>query len=123
MGRFTAALLELPRWERRYTIRGDRLTLNEAVRTAEEVMGVKFAVVYESAEKLREEGATILPGMGGLLDEATWAVMKPRLAHLGINCLEGCIDLDGSASLNVIFPDMKPLTVWDVAEAWKEKLQ
>ncbi|KAB2570131.1 Bifunctional pinoresinol-lariciresinol reductase 2 [Lasiodiplodia theobromae] len=123
VGRFTAALLELPRWERRYTIRGDRLALNEAVRTAEEVMGVKFAVVYESAEKLREEDATILPGMGGLLDEATRTVMKQRLAHLGIICLEGCMDLDGSASLNVIFPDIKPLTVWDVAEAWKEKLQ
>lgn len=50
--------------------------------------------------------------------------MKWRLAHLGINCLEGCMDLDGgSTSLNAVFPEIKPLTVRDVAEAWKETLR
>ncbi|GJE97685.1 NAD(P)-binding protein [Phanerochaete sordida] len=52
VGAFVAASLDLPRWPAFSQMRGDRLTLNEVVRLAEEVRGKKFEVTYLSEAQI-----------------------------------------------------------------------
>lgn len=94
---------------------------------AEEVMCVKFTVVYDNAEKLRGEGATITPTMLRILpehdDDGLVRATRQTLALSAFNYLGGAMELDGCTScLNAIFPEIQPLTVRDVAKAWKETL-
>ncbi|KAH7020681.1 hypothetical protein B0J12DRAFT_774030 [Macrophomina phaseolina] len=122
VGLFVAELINLPHWNRRYSIVGDRLTLNDAVRTIEEVKGVKFDVRYDASEKLHRGEATLTPQMAQMVGSEKTArrALEAVLSLSGINYDEGGMDLDLSITLNEEFPALKPLTVRDVAEAWKE---
>ncbi|EQB47079.1 hypothetical protein CGLO_13822 [Colletotrichum gloeosporioides Cg-14] len=61
IGRFVAAVLGLPRWERRYYLAGDKLTVNGFIDVAEETSGVKFEKKYDELDVLREGNCTPLP--------------------------------------------------------------
>ncbi|KAJ0332494.1 hypothetical protein COL922a_011448 [Colletotrichum nupharicola] len=61
IGRFVAALLGLPRWERRYYLAGDSVTVNEFIAIAEETNGSKFEKNYDELDVLREDNRTPLP--------------------------------------------------------------
>ncbi|KAM5350050.1 hypothetical protein ACJ41O_006555 [Fusarium nematophilum] len=63
--RYTAALLDFPRWKKKYFIVGNRTTLNDAVRLAQEVKGVRFGVHYESSEPLQSGKAQFTPRLEG----------------------------------------------------------
>lgn len=90
-------------------------------------MGVEFMVVYDDAEKLRGEGATIAPTMLGFLPEHDGGGLvratRQTLALSAFNYLGGAMELDGCTScLNAIFPEIQPLAVRDVSKTWKETL-
>ncbi|KAH7219482.1 hypothetical protein DER44DRAFT_836200 [Fusarium oxysporum] len=117
--KFTVALLDLPDWKRRYAIITNRMTLNEAVRLAEEVKGVKFDVKYFSVEQMKRGENDLTPSMTRALPEEMHGGMKSMLALSGIGMATGSNDIQGIDDLVVKFPDIKPVTVRDVWEAWK----
>ncbi|KAF4449680.1 Isoflavone reductase like protein [Fusarium austroafricanum] len=117
--KFTIALLDLPVWKRRYFIVANRTTLNEAVQLAEEVKGVKFNVKYFSVEQLKKGENDLTPAMKKVLPEEMQEGMKATLALSGIGMAQGATDLNPEDSLTLGFPDIKPLTIREVWEAWK----
>ncbi|KAL3298264.1 nmra-like family protein [Colletotrichum asianum] len=70
IGSFVAALLGLPRWERRYYLAGDRVTVDEFVAIAEETSGAMFEKKYDKLDVLREGGCTPLPAWEGKIPSA-----------------------------------------------------
>ncbi|KAM0083465.1 hypothetical protein ACKRZS_004309 [Fusarium odoratissimum] len=117
--KFAVALLDLPDWKRRYAIITNRMTLNEAVRLAEEVKGVKFDVKYFSVEQMKRGENDLTPSMTRALPEEMHGGMKTMLALSGIGMATGSNDIQGIDDLVVKFPDIKPVTVRDVWETWK----
>ncbi|KAJ9106062.1 hypothetical protein QFC20_004124 [Naganishia adeliensis] len=61
IAKYVAALQGLPKWEKESVIVGDKITLNEFVKLAEQVKGKKFTIVHDSMEKLRSGQITELP--------------------------------------------------------------
>lgn len=95
------------------------MTLNEAVRLAEEVKGVKFDVKYFSVEQMKRGENDLTPSMKKALPEEMYGGMETMLALSGIGMATGSNDIQGIDDLVVKFPDIKPVTVRDVWEAWK----
>ncbi|KAF5570957.1 SDR family [Fusarium phyllophilum] len=117
--KYTVALLDIPNWKRRYAIVTNRMTLNEAVKLAEEVKGVKFDVKYLSVEQMRKGENDLTPSMKKALPEEMHSGMKSMLALSGIGMAAGSNDIREIDDLVVKFPNIKPVTVRDVWEAWK----
>ncbi|KAL5866726.1 hypothetical protein ACKVWC_010618 [Pyricularia oryzae] len=121
VARYTVALLGIPKWvTTRYTIIANRLTLNEAVKMAEEILGEPMKVYYDSVEDLAQGKVTMTPtyekAIKGTPREkpVTYAVAMASLyIHNGHN------DLPTEHNLVDMFPDIKPLTVREVIEAWR----
>jgi nucleoside-diphosphate-sugar epimerase len=61
LARFVEAALDLPHWDEQLFCYGDRCTLDDVVRMAEEATGSKFAVTYDGVEKLKRGEVTELP--------------------------------------------------------------
>ncbi|CZR33114.1 uncharacterized protein FPRO_01863 [Fusarium proliferatum ET1] len=117
--KYTVALLDIPNWKRRYAIVANRMTLNEAVKLAEEVKGVKFEVQYFSVEQMKSGENDLTPSMKKALPEEMHGGMKAMLALSGIGMATGSNDIQGIDDLVLKLPDIKPVTVRDVWEAWK----
>ncbi|KAF4439399.1 SDR family [Fusarium acutatum] len=117
--KYAVTLLGLSNWKRRYAIVTNRMTLNEAVKLAEEVKGVKFDVKYFSVEQMRKGENDLTPSMKKALPEEMHGGMMSMLALSGIGMATGSNDIRGIDDLVVEFPDTKPVTVRDVWEAWK----
>ncbi|KAH7118216.1 hypothetical protein B0J13DRAFT_613120 [Dactylonectria estremocensis] len=124
IGRFVAALLDLPKWERRYCAIGDRLTLNEIVQIAEEVKGTTFNKKYDSEADLVQGRCTLLPDAVGDSDRGNEIlpseVVMEHLAGLGIFVVKGFADLDPKTSIRNVFPKLDPLTVRSAIQKWVE---
>lgn len=120
VGRFAAAQLDVPeRSAPRSTIAGDRLTLQEAVRVAEEVLGAPLQIQRDPLDQLREGKATLTPRLEALVKGTPMeALTVAMVVQTGLNMLEGELDLPLHNNLVDTFPDIKPLTVRDVAKAW-----
>ncbi|KAF7596685.1 hypothetical protein BBP40_000608 [Aspergillus hancockii] len=121
IGRCVAALQDLPKWETRYHLIGDRLSINDMVRIAEEVKDTKSDKHYNSKEKLLENRCTILPAHKALLppgmDESFTMAM---IAASGVRVIDGEMDLDVNLAVNGLFLEMKTCTVRDAVQIWKE---
>ncbi|KAG9508150.1 hypothetical protein J7337_001713 [Fusarium musae] len=117
--KYTVALLNITNWKRRYAIVTNRMTLNEAVKLAEEVKGAKFDVKYFSVEQMRNGENDLTPSMKKALPEEMHGGMKAILALSGIGMATGSNDIQEIDDLVAKFPDIKPVTVKDVWEAWK----
>ncbi|KAL2670371.1 hypothetical protein Neosp_014838 [[Neocosmospora] mangrovei] len=122
VGRAVARLLGLTRWESRYCVIGNRLTMNEIVQMAEEIKGEKFQVHYDSEDRLREGHITLTPRLreyADKQDERARKELTKSWATTSLRLLEGHLDYDYEQSLNKIFPDMEFITIRDAIEAWK----
>jgi hypothetical protein len=95
------------------------MTLNEAVKLAEEVKGVKFAIKYFSVAQMERGENDLTPSMKKALPEEMHGGMKGMLALSGIGMATGSNDIKGIDDLVVEFPDIEPFTVREVWEAWK----
>ncbi|KAF5659154.1 SDR family [Fusarium circinatum] len=117
--KYTVALLDIPSWKRRYAAITNRMTLNEAVKFAEEVKGVKFDVQHFSVEQMKSGENDLTPSMKKALPEEMHGGMTSMLALSGIGMATGSNDIQGIDNLVVKFPGIKPVTVRDVWKAWK----
>lgn len=119
-GRFTVALLNVPRWETRYSIIGNRLSLKEAVENAEEVLGTSFEVHYDSITDLEEGKVTLTPGLESMVKGTPMeGPLRFLASNTGLLQYKGQMDLGLQNNLVEMFPNIKPLTVRDVAKAWR----
>lgn len=114
IGRYTAALLSLSNWDKRYLIAGDTKTLKEAVALGEKVKGTKFDVSFDSIEKLERGEYTELPGYAAAFAYLGAAdVGKEMLGHMmvffSLMFARGYASFKGAKWLNEMFPEIKPL--------------
>lgn len=116
--RFVIAMMDLPKWPKSAFFAGDRLTLNQFLARAEETMAVKFEVHYDKVEDIRAGRITLPPSVKKWLPSPEWA---PMFSTIAMAYLGGGFDLDMTKCKNDLFPNIKPLKVQDVLDAWKGK--
>ncbi|CAG7559176.1 unnamed protein product [Fusarium equiseti] len=122
VARYVAAFLDLEKWEQRTFIIGDKVTMNEMVKIAEEATGDKFTVTYDDVETLKKGQLTELPGHVPMYNFVPKAVLQSVMAAYGLWVETGGFDLDESRTLNKEFPDIKPISVKNfLREAWGSK--
>ncbi|RBR26253.1 uncharacterized protein FIESC28_00898 [Fusarium coffeatum] len=122
VARYVAAFLDLEKWEQRTFIIGDKVTMNEMVKIAEEATGDKFTVTHDDIETLKKGHLTELPGHVPMYDFVPKAVLQSVMAAYGSWVETGGFDLDESRTLNKEFPDIEPVSVKDfLQEAWGTK--
>lgn len=119
--RHVVSLLDIPDWKRRYFVVGTRTTLNDAVKLAEEVKGVKFNVCYDSVKSLQKGEANLTPSTKAALpsDESLQSKFKGMAAQVGLVLTRGGLDLNPEEGVTLEFPNVKPLTIREVFEAWR----
>ncbi|KAM0342061.1 hypothetical protein ACHAPU_009789 [Fusarium lateritium] len=117
--KYTIAPLDLTQWRRRYSIVTNRTTINEAVKLAEEIKGVKFDVKCVSVEEIERGENDLTTSMKKALPEEVHGGMKSMLALSGIGIARGANDITMSDDLGSKFPNIKPLTIKEVWEACK----
>ncbi|UPK98960.1 hypothetical protein LCI18_009895 [Fusarium solani-melongenae] len=123
IGRAVARLLTLDRWEPKYSVIGNRLTMNQIVQMAEDIKGEKFQVQYDTANRLREGHITLTPRLRAYVDrqdERTRELLIKIWATTSLRLVEGHLDYEFEHSLNKIFPDMVFITISDAIKAWKD---
>ncbi|KAF1947391.1 NAD(P)-binding protein [Clathrospora elynae] len=122
IAKYVVALLgEEGRWPETSAFASDRMTWNELITLAEDIMGEKWDVTYESLEQL-EMGETTLfkqpEGSYHLPEEAA----RQMVAEWGIMAVKGVMDASGEGVRNDDFPDVQPITVEAlILEAWENK--
>ncbi|KAH6678237.1 nmrA-like family protein [Halenospora varia] len=122
LARFIVAALDLPTWPEELRVVGDRITMNEFVRLAEEVREAEFKVEYDSIEKLKGFHVTELPGHLALYDAFPKERLQWFLSIFQLWMAEGISDIPLEGSLNEMFPDIKPLTVRRMLDVfWRGK--
>ncbi|RSL47231.1 hypothetical protein CEP53_010006 [Fusarium sp. AF-6] len=116
IGRFVVKVLSLPSWDKRYFLVGDRLTLNEFLRLAEEAKGVSFERHSDSLATLIEGKCTMMPsvksaGFGSSL-------FINAVAAAGVRTTQGDLDLPMDKTLNSMFPDLQTLRIQDAVRVY-----
>jgi hypothetical protein len=114
VGKFVAALLTKENWEKETYIIGDKLTLNEFVRVAEEVKGTKFTVEHDSLDKLKTGQITELPSHPNAYNIFPKPMLQGMFAAFGLMIENGVFDFKPSHTLNDEFPNIKPKTVRNI---------
>ncbi|KAJ4320201.1 hypothetical protein N0V84_005986 [Fusarium piperis] len=113
VAKFVAAFLEEPKWDELTFCYGEKTTLNEFLKVAEEVTGSSFDVTYDPLEKLQRGETTELPAQQAELALSPFpkAFARQLLALLGIWCVTGQYDIPHDGSLNAKYPHIKPVTI------------
>lgn len=124
VGRFMAAVLDLPVWENeRMYLAGNRVTPNGFLRMVEEAKGIEFlrstmmmsdvaeGGVYLSPGLLRGEGVKFPEGVG-------LGMVKVMVAGVGAEQASGSLDLPLEGSLNGVFSESGTLRVEEAVRVW-----
>ncbi|KAI1370469.1 NAD(P)-binding protein [Hypoxylon crocopeplum] len=120
VGKFVAASLDLEKWEHVSIIIGDKVTMNEAVKLAEEAKGTKFTVFYDDVEKLKRGEVTELSSQTSLYSVIPREFVQAMSSAFGIWVDRGDMDFDEDISLNKKFPELKTIKLKELLEkAWK----
>ncbi|KAH6953840.1 hypothetical protein BKA56DRAFT_504284 [Ilyonectria sp. MPI-CAGE-AT-0026] len=118
--KFTAAALTLNKWEKESYVIGTRITLNDLLKVAEDVRGVKFDVTYDSLETLRSGKITVLPGQVAMYAHFPKEKFHRMFAGFGLMFEEGRLNFEPKQTLNDLFPEIKPVSVKEIVEiGWK----
>ncbi|KFA50129.1 hypothetical protein S40293_06402 [Stachybotrys chartarum IBT 40293] len=119
IGKFVAALLMKDKWEKESFIIGDKVTLNEFVKVAEDVKKTKFTVTHDSMDMLKSGQITELPSHPTFYPFFPKQMLQEIFAAFGIMFENGVFDLKPSGTLDDEFPNIKPKTVKElVSEAY-----
>ncbi|KAH7302982.1 hypothetical protein B0I35DRAFT_447459 [Stachybotrys elegans] len=107
VAKFVAAYAEKPQWDREAYVIGDKITLNELVRLAEEVKGKKFRVSYDTVEDLLDHKVTELPCYPQIYPFFPKEALMSLIAGIGWLFEKGYFDLNGERTLNEDFKSIK----------------
>ncbi|KAI1374560.1 NAD(P)-binding protein [Hypoxylon crocopeplum] len=120
VGKFVAALLTLPEWEKESYIIGEKLTWSECLRLAEDVRGTKFDVTYDSVELLKSGRVTELPGHVPDYEYYPKEQVQAIIAGFQLLFEEGYMDFKPKQTLNNLFPDIRAVSAKEMLEmGWK----
>ncbi|KAH8880910.1 NAD(P)-binding protein, partial [Thozetella sp. PMI_491] len=120
VGKFVAASLDLKSWDRISTVIGDKVTMNEAVRLAEEAKGTKFKVFYDDLDKLKGGEATELPSQAALYSVLPKELVQAISSAFGVWIDRGDLDLDEETSLNRKLPEVGTVKLKHLlGKAWR----
>ncbi|XEV04650.1 hypothetical protein FSHL1_009937 [Fusarium sambucinum] len=115
---FTAASLDLPKWERETFVIGETITWNEFLRIAEDIIGEKFEVIYDNLDTMRAGKVTELPSHPSLYSQMPKEQIQALFATFGVWFESGLFNLQPTTkTLNEIFPHIKARTVREVITA------
>ncbi|KAK1524129.1 uncharacterized protein CCOS01_09216 [Colletotrichum costaricense] len=121
VARFVVRMLDDADWPEVSIISGSDTTFNEILGLAEKLTGVKFDVVYDGEEKLRNGQATVWSagyGAGPASMEETQAM----IALFGLMSVEGRILVPQGNRLNGKYPDIRPIGIEELlTKAWTGK--
>ncbi|KAH6951928.1 hypothetical protein DER45DRAFT_577331 [Fusarium avenaceum] len=119
VAKFVAAYVEKAKWVPEAYILGDKATLNELLKIAEDAKGARFTVSYDSLEDLAAGKVTELPSHLQAYPFVPKPALQGVLATLGLMVAKGLFNLEPEWTLNQEFPDIKPRTIKQlVNEAW-----
>ncbi|KAJ3557428.1 hypothetical protein NPX13_g9932 [Xylaria arbuscula] len=123
VARFVVAVLGLPRWEKRYYLIGDRLTMNDFVRIAEKTSGHSFEKHSDGVDELLSGRCTLVPAARKMTESMPDpALLVGMVAGAGAMVAQGGMDLPDEPSLNKLFPSLKTLTVQEALQIYYAKL-
>ncbi|CAG8424836.1 unnamed protein product [Penicillium salamii] len=124
IGQFVVRVLGLDKWEKRYFLVGDRLTLNEFLRIAEEIKGVTFERHDDTMESLMKGECTILPAAASSLPAGfELGEFMKTIAAAGSWVANGGLDLPTEGTLNTMFPDIETLKVREAVNIYFSRQQ
>lgn len=113
--KFVMKVLELPRWETRYSLIGDRITFNQYVDLVEKTKGVKFEKVFNSVADLEQGNVRLLESMKKTLPDGIDSSSIGRLmGGLGLQIVNGDLNLpyrNEGVVLNDLFPELETLKI------------
>lgn len=119
IARIVVAVLGISSWQKRYHLVGDRLTLNDFVRIAEEISGHPFEKHSDSLDELLMGRCTLVPAARKAVEQVEDpASFISMIAAAGAMVAQGGMDLPDEASLNVLFPDLKTLRVQEAVQIY-----
>lgn len=117
--RFVVAVLGIPRWEKRYHPVGDWLTVNDFVRIAEGTSGHSFEKHEDALDQLLMGRCTLVPAARKaaeqVQDQTSFVSM---IAAAGVMVAQGEMDLPDEGNLNVMFPDIKTLSIQEAVHVY-----
>ncbi|KAI8649656.1 NmrA domain-containing protein [Fusarium keratoplasticum] len=120
VAKFTAAILTLDKWEKASYVIGDKVTWNEFVATAEEVLAEKIDTVHDSVELLKSGQITELPSQVPAYALLPKEAFQGMCATFGLFFEQGLLDFQQETAVNRLFPDIKTESVKDMLElGWK----
>ncbi|KAM7196160.1 NAD(P)-binding protein [Rhypophila sp. PSN 637] len=114
VGAFVAALLTKEKWDKESYIIGDKVTLNEFVRIAEEVKKVKFTIEHDSINKLKTSQITELPSHPQFYGFFPKQMLQGMFSTFELMVDSGAFDFKPTRSLNDQFPEIKTMTVREI---------
>lgn len=134
IAKYVAALIDdEKKWPETSAFASDKLTWNELIKLAEEVMGElllyrlrrvansyfspgeKWTVTYEPLEKLEKGEATVLPQPPDSYD-FTEDAARAMIAEFGIMAVKGVMDVSREGLRNEDYPQVKPISVRKILE-------
>lgn len=119
IARFVVAVLGISHWQKRYHLVGDRLTLNDFVRIAEETSGHPFEKHSDSLKELLVGRCTLVPAARKAAEQFQDSTsFINMIAGVGATVAQGGLDLQDEANLNALFPDLKTLTVQEAVQIY-----
>lgn len=107
VAKFVAAYVEKPQWDREAFVIGDKITLNEPLRLAEEAKGTKSSVSYDTFEDLLDHKVTELPCYPQIYPFFPKDALMSLVAGIGWLMKKGYFNLKGEKSLNEEFKSIK----------------
>lgn len=123
--KFVLKILELPKWDDRYFLVGDRLTFNEYVDLVEKVKGVKFERLYQPTDELEKGKVTLVPSMQTQLPVDFQKVsIELMMSALELQMANGLVDLPFKTEgtlLNDLFPELKTLKIKEALDLYFSK--
>ena len=144
VAKFTAASLDLEKWDPQLYVIGDRITWNEFLRLAEKVKGkcfcyhledttfcmnftnfvckgTKFKVAHDSVDTLKAGKVTELPGQVAAYPFFPKEAFQNLAAKFGLWFEEGAFNFHPERTLHDDFPEINPMTAAEMlSAAWKK---
>ena len=94
-----SSTLPVGSWEKETFVGGDRPTLLELVKLAEEVKGIKIEPKYDSIDTLRQGKITELPGHTHMYPYFAKEALQGLLASLELMITKGAYDFKGKSTV------------------------
>ncbi|KAJ5090589.1 hypothetical protein N7532_009273 [Penicillium argentinense] len=117
MAQYMVKVLDLQEWPEFSVVVGDEVTYNQILAMAEQILGEKFKVTYDSLDRIKAGNVTNPPMPSDL--GCTEEELTEVTALVSRLTVKGVFDLPKENCLNSRFPEVQPITMKKFLEkAW-----